>query len=110
MADTVIPVVDFEIMGLNAERTPPKDEESVRKLAEDIYTAFSTIGFVYLKNHGISDTEVNYWPVVFIPLVHTRMGGGVCTYLREFLKKSSQILVDISLQHKLTRDRNQIDF
>ena len=67
MADSVIPVVDFEIMGLNAEKNPPKDEESLRKLAEDIYTAFSTIGFVYLKNHGISDTEVNYWPVVYIP-------------------------------------------
>lgn len=59
MADSVIPVVDFEIMGLNAESTSSKDEESVRKLAEDIYTAFSTIGFVYLKNHGVSDTEVN---------------------------------------------------
>ena len=50
MADSVV----------NAERTPPKDQESVRKLAEDIYTAFSTIGFVYFKNQGISDTEVNY--------------------------------------------------
>jgi len=59
MADSVIPVVDFEIMGLNAEKNPPKDEESLRKLAEDIYTAFSTIGFVYLKNHGISDTEIS---------------------------------------------------
>ena len=50
MADSVV----------NAERTPPKDQESVRKLAEDIYTAFSTIAFVYFKNQGISDTEVNY--------------------------------------------------
>ena len=58
MVVPTIPVVDFEIMGLNSERTPSHNEESVQKLAEEIHTAFSTIGFVYLKNHGISDAEV----------------------------------------------------
>lgn len=67
MADGTIPVVDFGIMGLNCKAPPSHDDESVKALAEKIYTAFSTIGFVYLTNHGISDTEVklaNYTPVL----------------------------------------------
>lgn len=59
MAEGTIPVVDFEIMGLNSETPPSHDEESVKTLAENIYTAFSTIGFVYLKNHGISNQEIS---------------------------------------------------
>ena len=58
MADGAIPVVDFGVMGLNCQSPPPHDDESVKALAEKIYTAFSTIGFVYLTNHGISDVEV----------------------------------------------------
>jgi len=59
MADGTIPVVDFGIMGLNCKAPPSHDDESVKALAEKIYTAFSTIGFVYLTNHGISDTEIS---------------------------------------------------
>ena len=58
MVDGTIPVVDFGIMGLKSESPPSHNEEAVKKLAEEIHTAFSTIGFVYLKNHGISDAEV----------------------------------------------------
>lgn len=58
MANGVIPVVDFGIMGLNSQNPPSLDEESVKLLADTIHTAFSTIGFVYLTNHGISDAEV----------------------------------------------------
>lgn len=60
MADEIIPVVDFGIMGLNCQNTPSHDEEPVKMLADKIQTAFSTIGFVYLTNHGISDAEVLY--------------------------------------------------
>ena len=59
MANGVIPVVDFGIMGLNSQNSPALDEESVQSLAREIHTAFSTIGFVYLTNHGISDAEVS---------------------------------------------------
>ena len=58
MADGTIPVVDFDVMGLNNHNPAGHDEESVKVLADKIYTAFSTIGFVYLTNHGISDAEV----------------------------------------------------
>ncbi|XP_020632102.1 UPF0676 protein C1494.01-like isoform X2 [Orbicella faveolata] len=58
-ADGVIPVVDFGIMGLNCQNPPSLDEDSVKLLAEKIYTAFSTIGFVYLTKHGISDAEIS---------------------------------------------------
>jgi len=59
MANGVIPVVDFGIMGLNSQNPPALDEESVQSVAREIHTAFSTIGFVYLTNHGISDAEVS---------------------------------------------------
>lgn len=71
MADGVIPVVDFGIMGLNCQNTPSLDEESVKLLADKIYTAFSTIGFVYLTNHGISDAEVSV--IVYDPLINYRL-------------------------------------
>ena len=58
MADGTIPVVDFRDMGLNCQNPPSHDEEAVKLLADKINTAFSTIGFVYLTNHGISDAEV----------------------------------------------------
>ncbi|KAJ7340038.1 hypothetical protein OS493_002760 [Desmophyllum pertusum] len=58
MADGTIPVVDFSVMGLNCQNPPSHDEESVRNLADKIHTAFSTIGFVYLTNHGISEAEI----------------------------------------------------
>ena len=51
-------MVDFGIMGLNSQNPASLDEESVKLLADTIHTAFSTIGFVYLTNHGISDAEV----------------------------------------------------
>ena len=58
MAQGTIPVVNFAIMGLDSQHPPSYDERSVQSLANEMYTAFSTIGFVYLRNHGISDTEV----------------------------------------------------
>lgn len=59
MANGLISVVDFGIMGLNCQNPPSLDGESVQLLADKIHTAFSTIGFVYLTNHGISDAEVS---------------------------------------------------
>ena len=58
MVERTIPVVDFAVMGLNREKPPTLNEESVRVLADQIHKAFSTIGFVYLTNHGISEKEV----------------------------------------------------
>lgn len=60
MADEgAIPLVDFSVMGLNCANPPSQDDESVKLLAEKIHTAFSTIGFVYLSNHGISASEAS---------------------------------------------------
>ena len=71
MADGVIPIVDFGIMGLNCQNPPSLDDESVKLLADQIHTAFSTIGFVYLTNHGISDAEVSV--TVYDPLINYRL-------------------------------------
>lgn len=54
---TSIPVVDFGQMSLDK---PVKDcsVESVKQMADKIHQAFSTVGFVYIKNHGIPQEQV----------------------------------------------------
>ena len=59
MATDGIPVVDFSALSL--ENNDPLSEitETIQDLAYQVYQAFSTIGFVYLKNHGIPQ-EMGY--------------------------------------------------
>lgn len=55
-----IPVIDFGRMSL--EKKPVNDcssELSLQRLADEIYYAFSTVGFVYLENHGIPQEKVS---------------------------------------------------
>jgi isopenicillin N synthase-like dioxygenase len=51
-----IPVIDFSSfnIGENFDETKPE----INKLAQEIHDAFTTIGFVYIKNHGIPESEV----------------------------------------------------
>ena len=54
-----IPVVDFSCLSLKRQTSElSMQEEGIHSLAEQIYDAFSNIGFVYLKNHGISQDQV----------------------------------------------------
>ena len=39
--------------------TLKENAEAVQELADQVYQAFTTIGFVYLKNHGIPQEVVN---------------------------------------------------
>lgn len=54
-----IPVVDFSAMSLTNKEPLRENDESIKKLADQIHQAFSTIGFVYLKNHGIPQELVS---------------------------------------------------
>ena len=56
--DISIPVVDFSLLSLDNETIPCDSDERVQEIASQVSKAFSDIGFVYLKNHGISDDEV----------------------------------------------------
>ena len=47
-----IPVVDFSAMSLDV-KDPDQSSPAVKDLAKQVYQAFSTIGFVYITNHGI---------------------------------------------------------
>ncbi|XP_071493631.1 uncharacterized protein [Diadema antillarum] len=51
-----VPVVDFSAYSL--EKYSP-DPERIHRLVDDVFTALTTIGFMYLKNHGISQEKVN---------------------------------------------------
>ncbi|XP_046543318.1 proline hydroxylase buaE-like [Haliotis rubra] len=59
MAASAIPIVDFQKYGLNV--TDPKSVTSdvLETTAREIYDAFSTIGFLYLINHGIEQRKVD---------------------------------------------------
>ena len=46
-----IPVVDFSAMSLDVNAD--QSSQAVKDLAKQVYQAFSTIGFVYITNHGI---------------------------------------------------------
>lgn len=53
-----IPVVDFSAMSVEHETLPSSTDEKVQAVAKQIHEAFSTVGFVYLKNHGITQDTV----------------------------------------------------
>ena len=48
-----IPIVDFGCIGIAKQH-----DEPVRRLAQEVYNAFATIGFVYIKNHGVEEDKV----------------------------------------------------
>jgi len=54
-----IPVVDFSAMSLKHKDPLKENAEAVKGLADQVYQAFTTIGFVYLKNHGIPQEVVS---------------------------------------------------
>lgn len=53
-----IPVVDFAALSVDHETISASDER-VQAIARQIHEAFSTVGFVYLKNHGITQAKVD---------------------------------------------------
>lgn len=52
-----IPVVDFAALSVD-HKTISTSDERVQAIARQIHEAFSTVGFVYLKNHGITQAKV----------------------------------------------------
>jgi len=61
-AGSQIPVVDFSVMSLENAAPLTENNQAVKIVAEQLYRAFSTIGFVYLQNHGIPQEMVRYYP------------------------------------------------
>jgi len=49
-----IPIVDFGALNLDHEQTPGENEPNVKELAKQMFDAFSTVGFVYITNHGMT--------------------------------------------------------
>ena len=55
-----IPVIDFSAMSVEHEAIPLPSDDRVQTIVRQIHEAFSTVGFVYLKNHGITQERVIY--------------------------------------------------
>ena len=54
----MIPVVDFKDCAVSISNDE-LGERHIFSIAKEICDAFKTVGFVYLKNHGISAEKVN---------------------------------------------------
>ena len=55
---TSLPIVDVGQIGLKVE-DHLIDEGDIRKTASRLMEALTTIGFVYITNHGIQESEVS---------------------------------------------------
>jgi len=53
----LIPVIDFGDFNISTTSDNINDDVK-RRLAAQIHTAFTNIGFVYLKNHGVATEKV----------------------------------------------------
>ncbi|XP_077978753.1 uncharacterized protein LOC144434172 [Glandiceps talaboti] len=56
MSTTGIPVIDFSAYSVDKDDV---SEDKIEKLIDELYHAFSTVGFVYLSNHGINLEKLN---------------------------------------------------
>lgn len=58
MESASIPIIDFGQMSLQ-KTIDDCSPENMQQLADKIHQAFSTIGFVYIKNHGIPQEKID---------------------------------------------------
>lgn len=63
---SIVPVIDFGQFSIDLPEDSV-DQHNVDRIATEITESFSTLGFVYLKNCGISDGEVSLISSLFIP-------------------------------------------
>ncbi|XP_048578865.1 2-oxoglutarate-Fe(II) type oxidoreductase ppzD isoform X2 [Nematostella vectensis] len=54
---SAIPIVDFSVFGVHKDNIDDTSEEA-HNLGAEILRAFSSVGFVYLRNHGIPESKV----------------------------------------------------
>ncbi|EDO30885.1 predicted protein [Nematostella vectensis] len=55
---SAIPIVDFSVFGVHKDNIDDTSEEA-HNLGAEILRAFSSVGFVYLRNHGIPESKQN---------------------------------------------------
>ena len=52
-----IPIINFTKLNLNI-REEDICQKDVEDLADQVYSALSTVGFLYLENHGLQESKV----------------------------------------------------
>ncbi|EDO40749.1 predicted protein [Nematostella vectensis] len=57
---SAIPIVDFSVFGVHKDNIDDTSEEA-HNLGAEILRAFSSVGFVYLRNHGIPESKTQTW-------------------------------------------------
>ncbi|XP_022798472.1 UPF0676 protein C1494.01-like [Stylophora pistillata] len=54
-----ISVVDFSVLSLEKKNPLTEVSQDIQGLTDQVYYAFSTIGFVYFRNHGITQKMID---------------------------------------------------
>ncbi|KAI9563505.1 hypothetical protein GHT06_010968 [Daphnia sinensis] len=57
--EDVIPIIDLDKLGLQTAKFEDVDQTLVDRVSKELDSAFSTVGFVYLKNHGVDQELVD---------------------------------------------------
>ena len=54
-----VPVIDFAVYGLHVSDADSVLDSQLKTLASEFYDVLSTVGFCYIKNHGIPKDSVS---------------------------------------------------
>lgn len=76
-----IPLVDFRDFASFDEEKMDEKHPEINKLSQEILDAFTTVGFVYIKNHGLPQNEVKYICVCESPALEGK-GLGFIVFCR----------------------------
>ena len=72
-----LPVIDISCIGLDKEDPLDYSSKDVTSTAKQLCDAFKNVGFVYIKNHGITDELVCILKAYSTSLHRISSGGGV---------------------------------
>lgn len=57
--ESLIPIIDFGQVCIEPADNDCFSENNMQQLAEELQKAFRTVGFAYIKNHGIPSEKVD---------------------------------------------------
>lgn len=64
--ESLIPIIDFGQVCTEPAHNDCFSENNMQQLAEELLKAFSTVGFAYIKNHGIPSEKVDLVHVCYM--------------------------------------------
>ena len=84
--ESLIPIIDFGQVCIEPADNDCFSENNMQQLAEELQKAFRTVGFAYIKNHGIPSEKVDLVQVCYMIIFQKSRSyidsvQDVCTWL-----------------------------